>query len=57
MITIDTQTNTEHTDIRMSINLERGVTLSVELNYEQVEDMIFTLQNCLQEIDINEIIK
>lgn len=57
MITIDTQTNTEHTDIRMSINLERGVTLSVELNYEQVEDMIFTLQDCLQEIDINEIIK
>lgn len=57
MITIDTQTNTEHTDIRMSINLERGVTLSVELNYEQAEDMIFTLQNCLQEIDINEIIK
>lgn len=53
MINVDTQTNTEHTDVKLTIQLDRGVQLSVELTYEQTEDLIFNLQNCLQEIDVN----
>lgn len=52
MINVDTQTNTEHNDVKLTISLDRGVQLAVELTYEQVEDLIFNLQNCLQEIDM-----
>lgn len=57
MINVDTQTNTEHTDVKLTIQLDRGVQLAVELTYEQTEDLIFNLQDCLQEIDINETTK